>query len=237
MARRPGERFSAIRTEGGLLPSDLLDQLLQRDAKLEGLNETAYHVVDVRLHEAITESWTRLGRVWGTFQGAIAGLENTDPGTSVTRERWLLPLFQELGYGRLPAARPVEVGGKAYPVSHLWQHFPVHLVGWNVGLGERTRGVAGAARVSPHGLVQELLSRSSALLWGAVSNGRQFRLLRDNVVVFKGKIGSLRRFKDDAKEVTNGMECGISIANYGDIKARDVIEAFVTERIAAEVIA
>ncbi|PYR92993.1 MAG: translation initiation factor IF-2, partial [Acidobacteria bacterium] len=65
----------------------------------------------------------------------------------------------------------------------------------------------------------------------------EVRLLRDNVVVFKGKIGSLRRFKDDAKEVTNGMECGISIANYGDIKARDVIEAFVTERIAAEVIA
>jgi translation initiation factor IF-2 len=57
------------------------------------------------------------------------------------------------------------------------------------------------------------------------------------VVVIKGKIGSLRRFKDDAKEVTNGMECGISIANYGDIKVGDVIEAFVTTRIAAEVIA
>jgi hypothetical protein len=181
MARRSGERFSAIRTEGGLLPSDLLEQLLQRDAKLDGLNETAYHVVDVRLHEAITESWTRIGRVWGTFQGAIGGLANTDPGTSVTRERWLLPLFHELGYGRLPTARPVEVGGEPYPISHLWQHFPVHLVGWNVDLGERTRGVAGAARVSPHGLVQELLSRSSAHLWGAVSNGRQLRLLRDNV--------------------------------------------------------
>jgi len=57
------------------------------------------------------------------------------------------------------------------------------------------------------------------------------------VVVFKGKIASLRRFKDDASEVRNGMECGIAIANYGDIKAGDVIEAFVTERIAAEVIA
>jgi translation initiation factor IF-2 len=63
------------------------------------------------------------------------------------------------------------------------------------------------------------------------------RLLRDSVQVFKGKVGSLRRFKDDAKEVTNGMECGISIANYGDIKVGDTIEAFVTERIAAEVIA
>ena len=69
---------------------------------------------------------------------------------------------------------------------------------------------------------------------GVIKNSSEVRLLRDGVVVFKGKVGSLRRFKDDAKEVTNGMECGISIANYGDIKARDVIEAFATERIAAE---
>ena len=72
---------------------------------------------------------------------------------------------------------------------------------------------------------------------GSIKNNSEVRLLRDSVVVFKGKIGSLRRFKDDAKEVTNGMECGISIANYGDIKARDVIEAFATERIAAEAMA
>src|SRR6266550_1082761 len=67
---------------------------------------------------------------------------------------------------------------------------------------------------------------------GIIKRDSEVRLLRDNVVVFKGKVGSLRRFKDDTSEVRNGMECGISIANYGD-----VIEAFVTERIAAEVIA
>ncbi|HLV85550.1 MAG TPA: translation initiation factor IF-2 [Candidatus Sulfotelmatobacter sp.] len=72
---------------------------------------------------------------------------------------------------------------------------------------------------------------------GLIKRDSEVRLLRDNVVVFKGKVGSLRRFKDDAKEVHNGMECGISIANYGDIKVGDVIEAFATERVAAEVIA
>jgi len=72
---------------------------------------------------------------------------------------------------------------------------------------------------------------------GTIKRESEVRLLRDNVVVFKGKIGSLRRFKDDASEVRHGMECGISIVNYGDIKVGDVIEAFVTERIAAEVIA
>jgi translation initiation factor IF-2 len=72
---------------------------------------------------------------------------------------------------------------------------------------------------------------------GIIKRDSEVRLLRDNVVVFKGKVGSLRRFKDDAREVHNGQECGISIANYGDVKIGDVIEAFVTERIAAEVIA
>jgi translation initiation factor IF-2 len=72
---------------------------------------------------------------------------------------------------------------------------------------------------------------------GLVKRDSEVRLLRDNVVIFKGKVGSLRRFKDDASQVTNGMECGISIANYADIKVGDVIEAFVTEKIAAEVIA
>ncbi len=72
---------------------------------------------------------------------------------------------------------------------------------------------------------------------GLIKRDSEVRLLRDNVVIFKGKIGSLRRFKDDASEVRNGMECGISISNYGDVKVGDVIEAFVTERIAAEVIA
>ena len=72
---------------------------------------------------------------------------------------------------------------------------------------------------------------------GVIKRDSDVRLLRDNVVVFKGKIGSLRRFKDDAKEVTNGMECGIGIANYGDIKTGDVIEAFVIEKVAAEAFA
>jgi translation initiation factor IF-2 len=72
---------------------------------------------------------------------------------------------------------------------------------------------------------------------GVIKRDGEVRLLRDNVVVFKGKIGSLRRFKEDVSEVRNGFECGIAIANYGDIKVGDVIECFVTEKIAAEAIA
>ena len=69
---------------------------------------------------------------------------------------------------------------------------------------------------------------------GVVKRDAEVRLLRDNVQVFKGKIGSVRRFKEDVSEVRHGVECGISIANYGDIKVGDVIEVFVIERVAAE---
>jgi len=60
----------------------------------------------------------------------------------------------------------------------------------------------------------------------------QARLLRDNVVVFEGKIASLRRFKDDVSEVKSGFECGIGLQNYNDVKVGDVIEVFTMERVA-----
>jgi translation initiation factor IF-2 len=72
---------------------------------------------------------------------------------------------------------------------------------------------------------------------GTIKRDAEVRLLRDNVVMFKGKVGSLRRFKEDVTEVRNGLECGIGISNYADIKVGDVLELFVTEKIAAEAIA
>ena len=65
----------------------------------------------------------------------------------------------------------------------------------------------------------------------------EVRLLRDNKLIHTGKIDALKRFKNDAGEVKAGFECGISLVNYNDIKPGDVIEAFVTERVAVEAIA
>jgi translation initiation factor IF-2 len=67
------------------------------------------------------------------------------------------------------------------------------------------------------------------------SGEAQARLLRDNVVVYEGKIGSLRRFKDDVSEVKSGFECGIGFEKFNDIKVGDVIEAFAVERVATPV--
>ncbi|HLG97476.1 MAG TPA: translation initiation factor IF-2 [Bryobacteraceae bacterium] len=75
------------------------------------------------------------------------------------------------------------------------------------------------------------------VLDGTIKRDSEVRILRDNVVVFTGKIESLKRFKNDASEVKSGFECGLTIRNFADVKPGDVVEAFTTERVAAEVMA
>ncbi|WP_223066812.1 translation initiation factor IF-2 [Paenibacillus caui] len=66
---------------------------------------------------------------------------------------------------------------------------------------------------------------------GKITRSAEARLIRDGIVIFEGKIDSLKRFKDDAKEVAQGYECGITLDNYNDLKEGDVIEAFVMETV------
>jgi len=73
----------------------------------------------------------------------------------------------------------------------------------------------------------------SAVTEGKIQRNSSCRLIRDEIVIYEGKLGSLRRFKDDVKEVMSGYECGIGIEGYNDIKIGDVIEAFVLEETAA----
>ena len=69
---------------------------------------------------------------------------------------------------------------------------------------------------------------------GVIRRDAEIKVMREGEQIFKGKIGSLKRFKDDVREVTNGMECGIGVAGFGDLKEGDVLEAFSTEKIAAD---
>lgn len=66
---------------------------------------------------------------------------------------------------------------------------------------------------------------------GKITRAAEARLIRDGIVVFEGKIDSLKRYKDDAKEVAQGYECGITLDNYNDLKEGDVIEAFIMETV------
>src|SRR5580700_3346017 len=133
--------FTTIRTEGALLPADFLQHAAEGNREIEGLSPDSYHLVPgEKLNEAINRSWNRLLGAWMAFKDASGKLAATDLGTGLTRERWLLPLFQELGYGRLQTAKAFEIDGKSYPISHGWQGTPIHLVGCKIDLDRRTSG-------------------------------------------------------------------------------------------------
>jgi hypothetical protein len=181
MPAKTRDIFTTIRTEGVLLPPDLIQRIADGDSALEGLRPADYHLSGEKINEAVNRAWNVLLGAWKSFDSARESLPSGDLGTSVTRERWLLPLFRELDYGRLPTERAVEIDGKSYPISHRWENVPIHLVSYQLDLDKRTPGVAGAAAASPHSLLQVFLNRSDDHLWGFVSNGRQLRILRDNV--------------------------------------------------------
>jgi hypothetical protein len=167
--------FTTIRTEGGLLPADVLGRVAALDNTLGEISPESYYLLPgERIREAVTRSWQRLEGAWAVFRQVDPAV---DEGAS---RRWLLGLFAELGYGRLQPAGPTEIDGRNYPLTHRWAHVPIHLLPARASLDHRSPGVAGAARQSPHAMVQELLNRSEADLWALVSNGLQLRLLRDN---------------------------------------------------------
>ena len=67
---------------------------------------------------------------------------------------------------------------------------------------------------------------------GKIQRNTKIRIIRDGIVVYTGLLGSLKRFKDDVKEVTHGYECGLNIDKFNDIKVGDVIEGYVEKEIA-----
>ncbi len=173
--------FPTVTSEGALLPVDVLQRIAQFDASLGGITAEDYHHDGEKLNEVINDAWLHVLRAWNTFQTLRGRLPEGDTGTTLTRERWLLPLFNELGYGRLFSMKALEADGKSYPISHGWQHMPIHLVSYRTDLDQLSRSGAGEYRYSPYSLTQELLNRSGEHLWGVVSNGLRLRLLRKNV--------------------------------------------------------
>jgi translation initiation factor IF-2 len=70
---------------------------------------------------------------------------------------------------------------------------------------------------------------------GSVKRHKPIRILRNNIVIYEGELESLKRFKDDAMEVKKGMECGIGVKNYNDIKVGDQIETFDKVEVARKI--
>jgi translation initiation factor IF-2 len=82
-------------------------------------------------------------------------------------------------------------------------------------------------RISSVGTVAGCMVRE-----GMVRRGARIRLIRDNVVVFDGELDSLKRFKDDVREVKAGFECGLSLKNFNDIKEGDSLEIYEVQEVA-----
>lgn len=185
MRTRSRNPFTTVTTAGLLLPVDLLTRVVEGDADLKGLTPKDYHLRSgERLNEAASRAWNECLAAWTSFRKKYAALPASDAGTSVTRDEWLLPLFQELGYGRLQAKKAIVIEGKEYPISHGWEnHVPIHLLSARYPLDRRTPEVAGAATRAPYSLLQEQLNRSAQHRWGFVSNGLKLFLLRDNAAL------------------------------------------------------
>ena len=179
--------LSHVSVEGDLLPADVLNRIVNADPGIPGLKSEDYGLSpSERVNEAINRSWQRMRSLWPRFSAAREQAPEGAAGTAETRRDWLLPLFDELGYGRLqPAAaeqRSVEDAEglvRTFAVSHMHGASPIHLVGFGVSLDRKMKGVTGAAKASPHSMMQEFLNLSDAHLWGFVSNGLELRVLRD----------------------------------------------------------
>ncbi len=139
--------FTTIRTEGAILPPDLLLKILEGDKDLKGLLPTDYHLLqNETLNEAINRSWNRLFDAWENYQTARGKVMAGQAGTTETRERWLLPLVQGLGFGRLQTSTALILNGKSYPITQLWGRTPIHLPGFNIALDKRRPGPCAAER-------------------------------------------------------------------------------------------
>lgn len=177
--------LQAVHAVGAVVPPGLLARIQAGElSDKSGLDPKTYHLVGREtVRDAASRAWSYLRGAWSAWRDYADNQPAGSPGTGAARERWLLVLLRELGYGQVPAlSSGITVGDREYPVSHAWQHVPIHLLGPGVDLDRRNPHVAGAAR-APQAMVQELLNRSDDYLWAILSNGARLRLLRDSTAL------------------------------------------------------
>jgi hypothetical protein len=169
--------FTAISIEGGLFPGDLLERLAAGAEPAGQRPEDFGLPKGRRLSDEMQAAFADLRSFWDAF---LRRLEfSRESSTTLTREAWVIPMLERLGYDLDFQRRAAAVGGDTFPFSHRAgkdpEAPPVHVVAYDQPLDRR-----GEARRSPHALVQDYLNRADAL-WGLVTNGKKLRLLRHTV--------------------------------------------------------
>lgn len=221
------------------MPREILDRLSARGSDLPGTDPTDYGLVaSERIADAVSRSWNRLVPLWADLAATLEAKALPAPdrhATTFTRDRWLRPLLEELGFAPSGLARgEITVEDRSYPISHRWgASVPVHQLGAKVPLDRRTPGVPGAAAKSPHGLFQEFLNRSPAHLWGIVTNGLVLRVLRDNVSLTRQaylEFNLERIFSDNSySDFTVLWLCAHATRFAGDPPSQCLLEQWNTE--------
>lgn len=176
-------KYTAIRSEGGLLPYDLLDEILSETAP--GQKGADFGLPKGRrVSDEIQRVWLDAQELWSRFKVGREKLTDKDPhGTTLTRDRWIGPLLTDpvrLSYDLHYQPSAAVLDGVTFPISHRAGEAidspPVHIEGCGIELDKRPQKY----RVSPQAMVQEFLNRGESL-WGVVTNGLRFRLLRNSV--------------------------------------------------------
>lgn len=184
--------FRAVRAVGTALPAEAIPRA--NELRMPGQSAEAYQLPPgMAVNGAIARAWEAMLAAHRSWRAALDRLPEGDAATKLTRDKWLLPLLYELGWGRPDVvsgglAVPPGLGetdAPHFPISHrlAWPDaadavawVPLHLVGAGIDLDARTPGVAARA---PQAMVQDYLNREDRALWAIVSNGHQLRLLRD----------------------------------------------------------
>ena len=177
--------FPSLRIEGGLLSGEIIDKIAEVSPDIPGQKPADFGLEPNRpLIDEIASAWNDARSYWGLFQKSLERLKPDEPGTTLTRDRWMVPFFSLLGYNLQPQRKAAGIEGASYFISHRGgmheQAPPVHITGIRQSLDRRAE--SGVPRLAPHSLVQEYLNRSEEL-WGIVTNGSTLRLLRDSHLI------------------------------------------------------
>ena len=184
--------FKAVRTVGTALPAEAIPRA--NELRMPGQSAEAYQLSPgMAVNGAIARAWEAMLAAHRAWRAGLDRLPEGDAATKLTRDKWLLPLLYELGWGRPDVvsgglAVPPGLGeteAPHFPISHriAWPDaanpsawVPLHLVGAGIDLDTKTAGVTARA---PQAMVQDYLNREDHALWAIVSNGKLLRLLRD----------------------------------------------------------
>jgi hypothetical protein len=170
--------FSSINIQGNIVSSEILDKI-RSEEKFKHQQPEAFGLArTASLRDEIGMSWAIMRTHWQAYKKKLETLPKGDTGTSLTRERLIIPLLSELAF-EVSRQKAQLVNGKSYAISHgatNKDQYPIHIMGYNDHLDKRRE--AGGPRLSPHALVQEYLNNTEHL-YALVTNGKQLRLLRD----------------------------------------------------------